>query len=374
MTCALALACATAACGGVGASSEAPQQTSPVSANGLPAPEGVVRVLAREGYTEDSWIIPFQKQTGCRVDVHYLGPGDDTSALLSQGSYDVVTLASEDLPAFAAVRRIRPIDPTFVPHFRTLRPGLRGIPALVRGGALLGVPFQWGPNLLIWNTKTLAHAPISWNALYLKRNRGRISIPDDPIQIADAALLAEAQHPSLHIRSPYQLSEKQLRAALKLLKRQKALAPSRWDAASDQVSAFANGAAVLGAGWSYAARELRKQGIPARGEIPLEGATAWLDSWALVSTATHLGCAYRFLDYSTKAAVQAKTSRLVGAAPAAPGACTLLGMPLCRSLGYVDAADLRRLRFRTTPGMSCPGGQKCASALRWRAVWNRLWR
>ena len=64
------------------------------------------------------------------------------------------------------------------------------------------MPFQWGPNLLIWNTKTLVHAPISWNALYLKRNNGRVSIPDDPIQIADAALLAEAQHPSLHIRSP----------------------------------------------------------------------------------------------------------------------------------------------------------------------------
>jgi putative spermidine/putrescine transport system substrate-binding protein len=135
-----------------------------------------------------------------------------------------------------------------------------------------------------------------------------------------------------------------------------------------------NGAAALGAGWSYVARALRKQGIPARGEIPLEGATAWLDSWSLVSTATHLGCAYRFLDYSTKATVQAQTSRLVGAAPAAPGACTLLSMPVCRSLGYVDSSDMRRLRFRTTPGMSCPGGQKCTSALRWQAVWNRLWR
>ena len=31
------------------------------------------------------------------------------------------------------------------------------------------------------------------------------------MQIADAALLAESQHPSLHIRSPFQLSEKQLR-------------------------------------------------------------------------------------------------------------------------------------------------------------------
>jgi putative spermidine/putrescine transport system substrate-binding protein len=343
-------------------------------ANGLPAPEGELRVLAREGYTEDSWIIPFQKLTGCRVLVRYLGPGDGTAAILSQSAYDVVSLAAEDIPALATSHVIRPIDPSLLPHFGVLRPGLRNVPALDRGGALLGVPFQWGPDLLIWNSKALAHAPISWNALYLKRNRGRVSIPDDPMQIADAALLAESQHPSLHIRSPFQLSERQLRAALRLLGRQKKLSPSRWGAASDQVSAFVNGAAQLGAGWSYVTRELRKQGVSVRSEIPLEGATAWLDSWSLVASSTHLGCAYRFLDYSTRASVQAKTSRLVGAAPANPGACSLLGLAVCRSLGYVDAADLRRLRFRTTPGMSCPGGQRCASAARWRAVWNRLWR
>ncbi len=254
-----------------------------------------------------------------------------------------------------------------MPAFKTLRQGVRAAPALVRGGALLGVPFQWGPNLLIWNSKVLAHTPISWNALYLKRNAGRISIPDDPMQIADAAILAESQHPSLHIRSPFQLSEKQLRAALRLLGVQKKLNPSRWGAASDQVGAFVNGASALGAGWSYVVRSLRQQGLAARGEIPLEGGTAWLDAWALVTGSTHLGCAYRFLDYSTRASVQARTSRLVGAAPAAPGACTLLGMAVCRSLGYVDAGELRRLRFRTTPGMSCPG----EPALRERAALAR---
>ena len=71
--------------------------------------------------------------------------------------------------------------------------------------------------------------------------------------------------------------------------------------------------------------------------------------------------------------MQAQTSRLVGAAPAAPAACTLLSLAVCRSLGYVCESELKRLVFRTTPGMSCPGGQTCTSARRWRAVWNRLW-
>ncbi len=228
-------------------------------------------MLAREGYTEDSWIIPFQKQTGCKVSVRYLGPGDDTTTLLAQGSYDVVSLASEDIPRLAEARVIRPLDTSLIPHLGSLRPSLRAIPALNRGGAVLGVPYQWGPNLLIWNPRVVAKAPISWNALYIKRNAGRVSIPDDPIQIADAALLAGAQHPSLHIRSPFQLSERQLRAALKLLKRQKAISPSRWGAASDQVSAFVNGAATIGAGWAYVVRELAQRGRPRALRDPARG-------------------------------------------------------------------------------------------------------
>jgi putative spermidine/putrescine transport system substrate-binding protein len=371
----LVLAIAAAACGGAGASSATTSGQSPnASTTGLPAPEGIVRVLAREGYTEDSWIVPFQKATGCQVAVRYLGPGDDTAQILSEGSYDIVSLASEDIPELAAARVIRPLDTRFLPHLTNLRPALRAAPALNRGGTVLGVPFQWGPNLLIWNSRAIVKPPISWNALLIKKNDGRGSIPDDPMEIADAALLAESQHPSLHIRSPFQLSERQLRGALNELKKLKVRAPSRWEAASDQVGSFVNGAAAIGSGWAYAVRELRRQGIPAQSEIPREGATAWLDSWSLVSSATHLGCAYRFLDYSTRAAVQAETSRLVGAAPAAPAACNLLGMAVCRSLGYVTKAQLATLTFRTTPGMSCPGGQRCTSAAHWRAVWNRLWR
>jgi putative spermidine/putrescine transport system substrate-binding protein len=364
----------TAACGGGGSAATTSGHSPNASTSGLPAPEGIVRVLAREGYTEDSWIVPFQKQTGCRVAVRYLGPGDDTAQILSEGSYDVVSVASEEIPELAAARVIRPLDTSLIPHLKNLRPALREAPALNRGGTVLGVPFQWGPNLLIWNSRAIVNPPISWNALLIKRNDGRGSIPDDPMFIADAALLAESQHPSLHIRSPFQLSERQLRGALNELKKLKARSPSRWEAASDQVSAFVNSAAAIGNGWAYVVRELNRQGIPARSEIPREGATAWLDSWSLVSSATHLGCAYRFLDYSTRAAAQAQTSRLVGAAPAAPAACNLLGMPVCRSLGYVTKAQLATLRFRTTPGMSCPGGQRCTSAKRWQAVWNRLWR
>ena len=41
--------------------------------------------------------------------------------------------------------------------------------------------------MLMYNTK-LVKKPTSWSVIYNPANKGKITIPDNPIQIADAAL------------------------------------------------------------------------------------------------------------------------------------------------------------------------------------------
>jgi len=48
--------------------------------------------------------------------------------------------------------------------------------------------------------------------------QGEVSIPDNPIQIADAALYLESAKPSLGITDPYELTQTQFTAAVNLLK------------------------------------------------------------------------------------------------------------------------------------------------------------
>ena len=62
-------------------------------------------------------------------------------------------------------------------------------------GKHYGVPYQWGPNVLMYNTKMFKKPPTSWSVVFEeqklpdgKSNKGRVQAYDGPIYIADAAL------------------------------------------------------------------------------------------------------------------------------------------------------------------------------------------
>ncbi len=77
-----------------------------------------------------------------------------------------------------------------------------------------GVSLQWGPNVLMYNTKDFTTAPTSWCVLYDPKYKGKVTVPDNPIQIADAALYLKTDQPSLGITDPYELTQPQFQAAV----------------------------------------------------------------------------------------------------------------------------------------------------------------
>ena len=76
-------------------------------------------------------------------------------------------------------------------------------------------------------------------------------MPDNPIQIADAALYLSKTQQDLGITDPYELTQKQFDAAVTLLKQQRPLIKKYWALAADEISLFQNGDVVVGAAWPY---------------------------------------------------------------------------------------------------------------------------
>ena len=66
----------------------------------------------------------------------------------------------------------------------------------------------------MWNTAKYKGVTNSWSALYDPKNKGMITIPNNPIQIADAALYLSKTKPALGIKDPYELNSAQLDAAV----------------------------------------------------------------------------------------------------------------------------------------------------------------
>ena len=62
------------------------------------AGEGKLTLVAWEGYTDKSWVTPFEKQTGCKVTAKFAGSSDEMVNLMRSGGggqYDMVSASGD---------------------------------------------------------------------------------------------------------------------------------------------------------------------------------------------------------------------------------------------------------------------------------------
>jgi putative spermidine/putrescine transport system substrate-binding protein len=342
--------------------------------------EGQLNLVAWEGYTQAQWVKPFQKKTGCVVHAKYAGTSDDMVTLMRQGGggqYDMVSASGDASLRLIYGHDVQPVNVKLVPGWKDFIPQLKSPPHNTIKGVHYGVSLQWGPNTLLYNTKKVKPAPKSWSAIYSKKYKGKITVPDNPIQIADAALYLSKAKPSLGIKDPYELNSTQFNAAINLLKRQKPLIKKYWALASDEVSLFKSGDTVVGAAWPLQTITLQRSKSPVRDLIPKEGATGWADTWMLSAHAKHPNCSYKWLQWISTPKVQAEQSLSYQETPANAKACPYMNrMQKGSCTKYhlnAPASYFRSIRFWKTPVASCGNGKNnCMDYTKWQQAWTEM--
>ena len=344
------------------------------------AGEGALNIVAWEGYAEDAWVKPFEKETGCVVNRKYAGSSDEMVALMRQGGgseYDLVSASGDASLRLIYGGDVQPIDVKLIPDFDNFAEELKSPPHNTLNGLHYGLSYEWGPNVLLYNTDKIKTAPTSWSALYDAQYKGKITVPDNPIQIADAALYLSKKNPELGITDPYELTAKQLDAAADLLKKQRPLVKKYWALASDEIELFKNGDAVIGAAWPYQTITLKAAGAHVDDTIPAEGATGWADSWMLSAKSKHVNCAYKWMAYVSTPDVQAQQAIYFGETPANLKACDAMEAQekgSCAKYHLNEAASyLKQIRFWKTPQEMCSNGKKeCTSYTTWQQKWQEI--
>src|SRR5260370_32558698 len=172
-------------------------------------------------------------------------------------------------------------------------------------GIHYGISLQWGPNTLLYSKKKFPNAPTSWSVLYDPANKGLVTVPDNPIQIADAALYLLKTQPNLGIKDPYELTQNQFDASVALLKQQRPLIKKYWGTAADEITLFENRDVVTAAPGPYQTAQLGLAGAQVAEPIPTEGATGSGDTWMLATNAPHPNCAYLLTAYVSTTKAQA---------------------------------------------------------------------
>jgi putative spermidine/putrescine transport system substrate-binding protein len=368
---------------GAGTSKLTPPKIDKLAALGTG--EGEVNLVAWAGYVENgsddpsvNWVTPFEKQTGCKVNVKVAGTSDEMVTLMKSGDYDAVSASGDATLRLIYGGVVAPVNTALVPNYADVFDFLKLKPWNSVDGVAYGIPHGWGANLLMYRTDKVTPPPTSWGAVFdgASTYAGHVTAYDSPIYIADAALYLMKHQPDLGITNPYALDDKQFNAAVNLLKTQNKSIGEYWSDYTKEVEAFKSGDSVVGTTWQVIANLAEADKAPVAAVLPSEGATGWSDTWMVAAKAAHPNCAYQWMNWIVSPDVNAQVAEWFGESPANKLACShTADKSFCDTYHAADADYASKIWYWTTPTTQCLDGRTkvtCKDYAAWTQAWTEI--
>jgi len=381
-----------AGCGGGDDDSDSGEALKSVGAG-----EGSLNLVAWPGYVADPWKSDFEQQTGCQIKLKEAGTSDEMVDLMRTGQWDGVSASGNATAKLVDGGDVAPVNVDLVPNYKTIFDDLKDQPYNTFDGTHYGIPHGRGANLLMSNSNDVQPSPDSWAVMLdpaqASKYKGKISVYDDPIYIADAAVYLKAHNPDLGITDPYELDDDQFNAAVDLLKQQHSNVGEYWSDAAKQINSFTNGDVVVGTTWQYQYFALLADDQPMQapgpktGFVPTEGATGWSDTWMIAKDAAHPNCMYKWMDFIVSPDANAEVAQYFGEAPAQSKSCdpaTLTAaakadeLPadpkFCEDYHAADPGFWSKTYYWKVPVADCGDdrGDACKDYNDWSAAWTEI--
>lgn len=276
-------------------------------------------LLVWEGYADPSFIHGFETKCHCKVSASYMGSSDELVAKLRGGSasnYDVISPSSDVATMIATAGLAMPLDLTKIPAYQHLMPALTSLPLVKSQGKVYGVPFQWGPNPLLYDTTAFKTAPESWNILWDPKLKGQVSVWDDLSTVYMAAQVLGYDNPDPS--GLYNLTDEQLDKVKQKLIELKPNIRKMWSTGGELTNLFENHEVKIAMGWPLMTNQLRQRHFPIGETIPKENTTGWIDHLMITSASEHTDLDYELLEYLIEPHTQKQVVAVTGYLPADP--------------------------------------------------------
>ena len=346
-------------------------------------------------YAEKDVVKPFETAMGgkCIVKTKDANTSDEMVNFMKQpGVWDGVSASGDATLRLIASNLVSPVDVNSFKDYSNVMPSLQAPAHNTVNGVHYGVPYEWGPNILMFNKSVVKPAPTSWNVVFdpqlngaANPYSGKTTMYDSAIYIADAAMYLKTHSPDLGITDPYELTPDQLDAAVSLLKQAYPMVSKPWNVWSDEVDAFESGDMVAGTAWPANQNVLESDGkVQVASVTPTEGVTGWADTWMMSSTAKDPNCMLAWMNYTLTDQVQADTAYTFGATPSVTTACDTLKKKLIAGYGAAvgaaayplyhcaDDGYLSKIYLWKTPVSNCGDsrGTTCTDYTTWTQDWT----
>jgi spermidine/putrescine transport system substrate-binding protein len=276
-------------------------------------------LLVWEGYADPSYIRTFEQNCKCKVNASYMGSSDELVAKLRGGSasnYDIISPSSDVATMLVTAGLAAPLDISKIPAYRQLMPALTALPLVKKDGQVFGVPYQWGPNPLLYDRTAFKTEPSSWSALWSPNLSGKVSVWDDLSTVYMAAQVLGYDKPDPG--ALYNLTDEQLAKVKAKLLELKPNIRKMWSTGGELTNLFEGHEVQIAMGWPLMTNQLRARHFPIGEIIPRENTTGWIDHLMITAGSEHKDLAYQLLEYLSEAQTQKKVIAVTGYLPANP--------------------------------------------------------
>lgn len=383
-------------------------RTGPPAASASPSPTGptstsnpnFIRVVVPGGAVQNGsvnpktdWVTPFEEQSGCLVELRTANTDADAYKDLTYGIgnsyYDAILASPTVAGQLMNAKAVAPLKTAQVTGYSSVSPRLRAAPPEVAGGTTYGLPYLWDSYVTGYNSSQIKTAPPTWTALFspasAAQHSGKITVPNDAVTLALAALYLKSSRPSLGITDPFELTSHQLAAAKQAVTAVHQDIGTWWNEDSTVIGQLGDGQDVLGAVLTHQINELSRAGLPAAGvpnltEAAGSGSTvAFLYSWMVSAHAHNPKCAYQFLSWMTSKNIQERAAAFTSAAPVVPTACRGAAAANCAAYHFSSLPSARNVVFEHLPMTNCAvaspgatGATNCTTYAQWQATWKHI--
>lgn len=266
---------------------------------GLSPAAATLRVLSWPGYADPDLVKTFEARTGSRVEITVINSDESMWQQLHDPggeNFDVFAVNTAELQRYIKDDRVQPLNMAAITNHARQLPRFRDlarIHGLVHADRVYAIPYTYAEMGLIYDRAQFARPPASINVLWDPRFQGKVIAYNG----GNHNFTLAAQ--SMGYTTPFQLSEGDwLTMVLRLIElRRNAL--GFYTQPQESVDLFIrNKAAVLFANFgSQQYQMLRKAGADVGYSIPLEGAIAWLDCWAVLRGTRNTELAEAWINY-----------------------------------------------------------------------------
>jgi spermidine/putrescine-binding protein len=237
----------------------------------------------------------FKKETGATLKFQYIDSEANQLQLIkkSDGGIDVALPNIQYIGQGIAEGDFHALDTSKLTNFTDIFPAFSDRKEIRKDGKVYGIPWTYGSAGLFYDSAKVTPAPDSLSVLWDPKYKGKIALLDDPTVLIPltAAYLGE---------DPYKPDMAKVTTALQQLKDNAKLTYSSTD---DLAKAIASGSVVAGIANSDTMGGLIAGGEPAAKSfkyvVAKEGATGWIDNWAISAKTKKLDLAYKWLNYMT---------------------------------------------------------------------------